>query len=111
MCLKKFIRYTFSNREAFDRLVGVVEKDYGMYLPKGEIYVIQAYWSWGVKMIKENRDSWSYDNLMDKIELPFFPLFKHLEYFSFLNWEEWRQTKEDVGDNQDVFGYVDIELQ
>lgn len=110
MCLKKFVKYTFSNREAWDRITKIVEEDYSKYVPEGEIYVIREYREWGVKTVKDRRNTLSYDNLMGEIE-NFYPPFKHWDYYSFLTWDEWRQTREDVGDIQDVFGYVELELQ
>ena len=108
MCLKKWMIFTFSNREAWDRLVNIVEADYGIYIPEGFIHVVRGYRGRGL-VIKKGRDSWSYEMLKEQFELPS-PPFKNLSSHYFASWERWIQIKEVVKDETDVFGRVEIEI-
>jgi len=108
MCLKKFVTYTFSNRDAFDRVVKIIEEDYGEYLPKGVVYKILAYRDWGTE-VKVKINDLSYEEKLEYLEM-FYAPFKQWDDITFHNWDEWRAMLKEVGDYIDIFGTVTIEL-
>jgi hypothetical protein len=108
MCLQKFIRYTFSNKDALTRLIEIVEKDFGEKLPRGEVYVIREYRKFGEKL-KHERDTYPYDVLSEYLEM-FYSPFKKWDRIDFGTWEEFREMKRRIMDELDVFGYMEIEV-
>ena len=111
MCLCEYHRFTFSNREAFDRLVRILNDEYGKYLPQGEIYMINGYKQYYKHAIKleKNRNQYTYEELMEYLG-DYSPPFTNWDYYSITNWEELEQTLNDIKDCKDVFGYIEVEV-
>ena len=117
MCLKKYIEYTFSNKEAFERLIPILKDEYGTLSPKGkiyiEIYIVHSYRDWGKKYIDQHygkRDNLTYDNLQELLEMFYSPI-NQWDYLDFSNWKGLKSVEKKVKKEEDVFGKIRIEVQ
>ena len=109
MCLKKFVNYTFSNREAFERLLVILNDEYGKYLPKGEIFIIHSYRDWG-KKYQDKRNDLSYDELIELMRM-FYSPFKVWSLVDFYDWGSFNLAVKQIGEEKDIFGEITIEVQ
>jgi len=112
MCLKKFVKFTFSNKEAFERLDEILSNEYGKYTIKGEIIAINGYKDYyrHAQIVKKNRNDYPYDELMELLG-DFSPVFTDWGYYFIYSWDDWHKTRELLKDKEDIFGEVTIELQ
>ncbi len=109
MCLKKYVEFTFSNKEAWNRLTQILEQDYSDRIHDGEVILIQKYRDWGNKIVLPNRNNLTYEHMVEYRD-DFYPPFYsyHYEWFG---WIEYFRIKEYLENEQDIFGKVRIELQ
>jgi hypothetical protein len=101
--------YTFSNKEAFERLITILEGEYGAYLPNGEIYIIYGYCDWA-KVFERERNDLTYEELRKCTDLHYSP-FKSYDLIKFGDWEKFKVIKKIVKKDKDIFGKVIIEVQ
>ena len=109
MCLKKYITYTFSNREAFDRLLDILHDEYAEDFPVGKICIIKKYRNWGKRYIGNRNDS-TYVELNECSGM-FVPPFEIMDTEFFEKWEELEKIVSKIKDEKDIFGKVKIEVQ
>lgn len=113
MCLKEYYTLTFTNREAYERVLTRLKK-HKNHSVSGIFYIIENYNSGETK---ESRSKYNYKSLMNLVKFGggFYIVVKQ---FPFKEWSieskyiyGLTDVIEKIGDAQDVFGKVVIEVR
>ena len=110
MCLKLYHKFTFSNREAYERVLRIIGKGkYATLSPHGKIFILVAH-DFPKKEIDEThcREAQPYESLIEftKQKNVFFT-----REISFNNHKEFRQARMSVLRAVDLFGEVTMEIR
>jgi len=115
MCLKEYHVFTFSNREAYERLLlkfpdytkkpkeGTVK---GKEI-KGEIKVVKEFIGRGWQTMKEDWDGYSYEDLVNMGNIRHWFV---LRYYRFWDWESLEKVVKMIGDSPYLFGKVTVTI-
>jgi len=104
MCLKEYHIFTFTNREALDRLVRELPHKYGDKTIKGLLHKVILF-----HLNMEN--TW---NTLTFDELMTMRLTRHwfdIKSFNLRNWEQYNEVLSKLGDCQFVFGKIEVEIR
>lgn len=105
MCLKEFHIFTFTNREALDRLVRKLWAKYGNKSIKGIFHRVTLSHP---DMGEDIWNSFTYNELMEM------KLTKHwfkAEPFTFHDWKNYKKTISRLRGCQFVFGKIEVEIR
>jgi len=113
MCLKEFYTLTFTNREAYERVLKRLKKHKNHFV-SGIFYIIKSYNS---EIVKRTRNDYTFIGLENMVK------FSHggyisVEQFKFKGWNNDKrfiyglnQVIEKIGNTEDIFGKIVIELR
>lgn len=105
MCLKEFHTFTFSNREALDRLTKTLWAKYGNKTIKGLLHKAVKL---NVPNLENTWNDFTFDELMSmRLTTHWFIA----QYLNFRDWKSLKETLSELGDCQFVFGRIEVEIR